>query len=96
MAVLEMIRSHGFHGILHDQYETRHIQQQNRKNGFPLVPFSIIDFAAYSDFIETNSTRKYRFAGANRYGYLVPANGEAPIRISASEDAELVLVDAAS
>ncbi|WP_028239807.1 pirin family protein [Stutzerimonas azotifigens] len=64
--------------------------------------------------LKAGETVEYRFADANRYGYLVPArgkveidglvleardgaaiHGEQRIRITAREDAELVLVDAA-
>ncbi|MGE4406291.1 pirin family protein [Pseudomonas sp.] len=64
--------------------------------------------------LKAGATAEYRFAGAERYGYLVPASGkvevnsvrldardgaaisgEEVIRVTALEDAELVLVDAA-
>jgi len=64
--------------------------------------------------LSAGETAEYRFAGAGRYGYLVPAKGRAEvdgvrldtgdgaaisdaarIRVTATEDAELVLVDAA-
>ncbi|KRB87034.1 pirin family protein [Noviherbaspirillum sp. Root189] len=63
--------------------------------------------------LKAGETAEYRFSGAGRYGYLVPAEGkvevngvalnardgaaisdEALIRVIASEDAELILVDA--
>jgi len=64
--------------------------------------------------LKAGETAEYRFADAERYGYLVPASGkvevngvrldardgaaisgEEVIRVTALEDAELVLVDAA-
>lgn len=64
--------------------------------------------------LKAGESTEYRFSGAERHGYLVPAKGkvtvngialeacdgaaiqgEDVIRVTASEDAELVLVDAA-